>query len=102
MNASMMLNVMKALYDDSLKYADIIENMKNALPNDYFKGNECDFEVAHKYGNYDIYRHDMGIFYTSEPFLAGVFTQNIEEIASQVIADISKIMVEYNIVHLYE
>ena len=102
MNASMMLNVMKTLYDDSLKYADIIENMKNALPNDYFKGNECDFEVAHKYGNYDIYRHDMGIFYTSEPFLAGVFTQNIEEIASQVIADISKIMVEYNIVHLYE
>ena len=95
MNASIMLEVMKTLYDCPIKYKELIDYMKIAAKGRYIQANQFDFEVAQKYGEYDKYEHTMAILYTKEPLLVGIFTECANENAKKIIQDISKIMVDY-------
>ena len=95
MNASIMLEVMKTLYDHKVKYNELIDYMKIAAKGRYIQANHFDFEVAQKYGEYDKYEHTMAILYTKEPLLVGIFTECANENAKKIIQDISKIMVRY-------
>ncbi len=95
MNASIMLEVMKTLYDHSVKYNELIDYMKIAAKGRYIQANHFDFDVAQKYGEYDKYEHTMAILYTKEPLLVGIFTECANENAKKIIQDISKMMVHY-------
>lgn len=95
MNASIMLEVMKTLYNHSVKYNELIDYMKIAAKGRYIQANSFDFDVAQKYGEYDKYEHTMAILYTKEPLLVGIFTECANENAKKIIQDISKIMVDY-------
>lgn len=95
MNASIMLEVMKTLYDHPIKYKELIDYMKIASKGRYIQANHFDFDVAQKYGEYDKYEHTMAILYTKEPLLVGVFTECANENAKKIIQVISKIMVDY-------
>lgn len=96
--AGLMLNVMKKLYSQRDQYQKIIEDMKVAAEGEYMQLNDYPFDVAQKYGDYSIYEHTMGIMFTNQPILVGIFT-DLEPYGSQVIADMSKIMAEYAIAH---
>ena len=95
MNASIMFEVMKTLYNHSVKYNELIDYMKIAAKGRYIQANSFDFDVAQKYGEYDKYEHTMAILYTKEPLLVGIFTECANENAKKFIQDISKIMVDY-------
>lgn len=95
MNASIMLEVMKTLFDHSDKYNELIEYMKIAAKGRYIQSNNFNFDVAQKYGEYDKYEHTMAILYTNEPLLVGIFTECANENTKKIIQDISKIMVHY-------
>lgn len=94
-SASIMLEVMKKLYEHSNKYQTLIDDMKIAAKGRYIQSNDFDFEVAQKYGEYDKYEHTMAILYKKQPILVGIFTELWHENAKEVIKDISKIMSEY-------
>lgn len=100
-SAELMLNVMRSLYQNADKYEKIIADMKEAEPDAYFKQSIDDIEIAHKYGLYGNFEHDMGILYTPEPILLGVFTKDIIN-AKEVIADLARMMELYAYVHYGE
>lgn len=100
-SAELMLNVMRSLYQNADKYEKIIEDMKEAEPDAYFKQLINDIEVAHKYGLYGNFEHDMGILYTPEPILLGVFTKDIIN-SKEVIAELARMMELYAYVHYGE
>lgn len=97
-SAELMLNVMRSLYQNVDKYEKIIEDMKEAEPDAYFKQLIKDIEVAHKYGLYGNFEHDMGILYTPEPILLGIFTKDIIN-SKDVIAELARMMELYAYVH---
>ena len=92
MNASIMLEVMKRLYLRKNEYQKLISDMKIACFGKYIQSNQFDFEVAQKYGEYDIYEHAMAILYQKEPVLVGVFTELAGDEAKKTIRDLSRIM----------
>lgn len=100
-SAELMLNVMRSLYQNADKYELIIEDMKEAEPDAYFKQLIDDVEIAHKYGLYGNFEHDMGILFTPEPILLGVFTKDIIN-SKEVIAELARMMELYAYVHYGE
>ena len=92
MNAGVMLEVLKRLYAHSDRYQKLISDMKIACAGHYIQANHFDFEVAQKYGEYDIYEHAMGILYQEEPVLIGIFTELAGDRAKKTIRDLSRIM----------
>lgn len=100
-SAELMLNVMRSLYANSETYALILHDMLEAEPNAYFKELINDIEIAHKYGLYGNVEHDMGILYTPEPILLGVFTKDIVH-SKKVIAELARLMELYAYVHIGE
>lgn len=100
-SAELMLNVMRSLYQNADKYKKIIEDMKEAEPDAYFKQLIDDIDVAHKYGLYGNFEHDMGILFTPEPILLGVFTKDMIN-SKEVIAELARMMELYAYVHYGE
>lgn len=94
--ASIMLEVMKELYNHSEYYSSLIEDMKIAAKGRYIQANHFDFEVAQKYGEYQQYEHTMAILYMEEPILVGIFTELATKNAKEVIQSLSKMMAQYN------
>jgi len=49
--------------------------LKNALSNDYYNSlNFLDIPFLHKYGLYDDYYHDIGIYFDEVPYMISIFT----------------------------
>lgn len=88
-NGSYYYDVLQYLYQNSDKYSELIEYMKQSSGGEYLKANLPQYEVAHKYGSYDGYVHDYGIIYGQNTYLIGVFTKNIAD-ASNLIAEIGE------------
>ncbi len=98
--ANLQKEVMKYLYAHADTYASIIEDMEFAYPGRYIKSSVTDFTVAHKWGLYSIYSHDMAIIDTPQPILVGIFTASAYQNGEQIIADMAKIMCDYTLAHL--
>lgn len=93
-SAKYSLDVLKRLYEDQQKYTDLINLMKESSSGGYLKKNIKDYEIAHKYGSIGGCTHDYGIvYYNDNPYLIGVFTQNIPN-AENLIAEISKTIID--------
>lgn len=99
--ANLQKEVMKYLYEHQSDYPLIIEDMEFAYPNRYIKASVNDFTVAHKWGYYSVYHHDIAIIDTPQPILVGIFTEygSIDN-GEQIIADMARIMVDYTLAHL--
>lgn len=76
-----MITCLRKLYDGSERYSKIIDYMKQAEPNNYFKFNTQQFEVAHKYGfdrvDFHEYLNDCAIVYTDEPIAIVMFSDTL-------------------------
>lgn len=75
-----MIYCLRLLYDEQEQFPRIIETMRQAEPENYFKLHENRFDIAHKYGylqeGYHFYLNDCGIAFTDEPIAIVMFTDN--------------------------
>ena len=94
-NASIMLEVLKELYENRNRYTNLIEDMKIAAEGRYIQASNFDFDVAQKYGEYDKYEHAIAIVYSKQPILIGIYTELWNNGAKEIINDLSRIMVDY-------
>ena len=71
--ARQFITCLKLLYDENERFPDIIETMKQAMPDRYFRLHENRFPIAHKFGYIP---STLPIVYTSQPFALVCFTRN--------------------------
>ena len=81
--ARQFITCLRLLYTESERFPDIIETMKQAMPDRYFRLNENRWPIAHKFGyipgtmpNEESVLNDCGIIFTSQPFALVCFTRN--------------------------
>ena len=75
----MMMDVLKVVWDGQEDYTELVDYLKIACPNAYFK-TYIDTEqtpVMHKYGSYNGAENDVGIIWAERPFLLAVYTSGL-------------------------
>lgn len=95
---NMMMDALKYLYEHSDDFEEMLDYMKQAQPEEYFRAGVTEYEVAHKYGWYDGTVNDVGIIYTEEPFLLAVYTQGV--CGETVVADTAALVTAWNMANL--
>jgi len=91
-----MLAFLEKLYynaENNPYYDTLIGYMKNTVFHDRIDALIPQDIVAHKIGDYDVYVNDVGIVYTEKPYIVIFYT---EEFSYEDIAEISKMLYEYN------
>lgn len=96
-NGDILFTLLQRLYDNPDRYVDLLADMKEAMPNQYMKS-YLDVEIAHKYGLYGQYTHDVGIVYAQEPFLLGILSSNVSN-AEDMIGYTTLALYEYQTFH---
>lgn len=91
-----MINTLVYLYDNSELYSELIGYMKQAHPGRYFKKNEGEYEIAHKYGYYELVLNDCGIVYTPRPFALAAFTNRVKK-AEAALSGLCELMTDYSL-----
>ena len=89
----MMLDTLKYLYSNSDRFPELLDYMQQALPDEYFKKYVTDVPIAHKYGCFEGAENDVGIFYTEQPFLLAVYTQDV---GVEVVSEAAALLRTYN------
>lgn len=93
---------LKLLYENPDRFPNIIETMKEAEPEQYFKYSERRYEIAHKYGynteEWHTYLNDTGIVYTEDPFIIVFFSDNFP-MAYERISEYCTLMCDYTQYH---
>ncbi|MBR4394186.1 MAG: serine hydrolase [Oscillospiraceae bacterium] len=97
LSAAFMLNTLQVLYDGQEDYEELLELMEEAQPGEYMRKYAGSVKVAHKYGWYDEYVHDVGITFTEQPFLLVVFTCGVEGygVAEELIGRLNAALIAY-------
>ena len=89
----MMLDLLQYIHTNAERFPELLSFMKEAVPGDYFRKYVMDIPVAHKYGSYNGAENDVGIFYTREPFLLAVYTQDAQ---AETVSRAAALMRAYN------
>ena len=93
-----MIYALKLLQTESERFPRLIDEMKLAEPNKYFKSHQHSYEMGHKYGYYAegarLYLNDCAIIYTEEPICIVIFTDTIAD-PYRVLADFCDLMIDY-------
>lgn len=94
-NARFMMGVLRELYYHEEKYPNILPNMLQANPGQFFRRTlDGQYAVAQKWGGGDGNWHTAGIIYTGHPFLLTVMTWDTLN-AEAVIADLAQLFADY-------
>ena len=73
-----MLATLQTLYDEPDRFPRIVEHLKKACPEHYFRASlENRYEVAQKNGQYEGVLHNAGIIYTPTPILLVVMCDHM-------------------------
>ena len=86
-DAKIYLKKLNGLFADK-KYGDEIKNLFLNADQNYLKSISQDVEVAHKYGNYEIFYNDIGIVFDKNPYYIVILTQNGHNNQEQLIMNI--------------
>ena len=96
-----MIFCLKTLYEGGEeRFPRLIETMRKAEPQNYFKFHEQSVDIAHKYGyytennGYTLYLNDCAICYTEEPICIVLFTDTIKN-PYVVLTEFCKLMCDY-------
>lgn len=95
-SASFCYDILTRIEENVENYQELLEYMKQSSGGGYLKKYITEYEVAHKYGNYNGYVHDYGIVYGPSTYKIGIFTKNVNQ-AEELIATINE-----QIIHLLE
>ena len=98
-----MIHCLKLLYDEPERFPKIIETIKKAEPERFFKLNERRFDIGHKYGyvpepDDGTYMNDCGLAFTDEPIALVMFTKNVYQ-AEELLGAYCTAMCEYTQYH---
>ncbi len=93
----MMMDALKYLYLRQERFGPMLDYMKQAQPEQWFRTYVRDYEVAHKYGYFEGAINDVGIIYTPEPILLAVYTFGTAE---TVVAETAALMTAYAVAHV--
>lgn len=94
------VHCLRLLYTESDRFPHLIDVMKQAEPENYFRRDEQRFEIAHKYGyvhndtDYCYYLNDSAIIYTDEPIVIVMFTKSADD-AYGLLARYCTLMCDY-------
>ncbi len=82
--ARFMTQVMTTLFNEPERFPNIIDCLKVAQPDHYFRLYLKDYEIAQKYGSFRDYsnrdfNHTTGIIYTPNPIILTVMSQDIPQ-----------------------
>lgn len=91
-----MMDVLQYLYPRAEQFPELIDYLKEALPDQYFKKYVTDYPIAHKFGSYNTAENDVGIIYTPEPYLLAVYTYGLAD-GEEVVARINEAICAYNV-----
>ena len=86
-SAKLGYDIVKRLYENKEKYAQLIELLKQSSHGSYLK-KYIDVDVAHKFGSYEGYIHDYGIVFGKNDYLIGIYTKGIKN-GEEFIAELS-------------
>ncbi len=89
-----MVETLEYLYDHSDKYEQVIEYLKQAQPEQYFKREVDEYEIAQKYGYLEWQLNDVAIVYTDAPFILVIFTKSVYR-SVEAVGAICSIMCDY-------
>lgn len=93
---------LKLLYENPDRFPNVLETMKEAEPEQYFKYSERRYEIAHKYGynteEWHTYLNDTGIVFTEDPFIIVFFSDNFP-MAYERISEFCTLMCDYTEYH---
>ena len=92
----MMMDALKYLYANQEQFEELLGYMKQAQPEQFFRAEVSECDVAHKYGWFEGAVNDVGIFYTEEPFLLAVYTQDAGE---WIVSEVARLVTDYNVQH---
>ena len=75
----MMMDTLKVVWDGQEQYPELIDYLKIACPDAYFKTylDVDETPIAHKYGSYEGAENDVGIIWAERPFLLAVYTSGL-------------------------
>ena len=75
----MMMDTLKVVWDGQENYTELIDDLKIACPDAYFKTyiDVDETPIAHKYGSYNGAENDVGIIWAAQPFLLAVYTSGL-------------------------
>lgn len=100
-----MIQCLHLLYDNPDRFPKLLDTMKEAEPNRYFKNHPQKVEVAHKYGyvveDEAFYLNDCGVCYTEDPICIVAFTRGIPQ-PYAFLADYCTLMIDYTEYHTAE
>lgn len=91
-----------ALYKNLYKLFKTNEELKSFFINDYYNGLDFDdVHFAHKYGYYDCYYHDAGIYLGDDPYIVVILTYEGDYDYNEVeeVTELSKLIYNYHISH---
>ena len=91
-----MSDVMKKLFQDQKKYAKVISYMKNAAVGCFLQSSTDVFEIAQKYGQFADNLHAVGIVYTPQPYLVGIYTMNRSD-GDAIIRELNQWLIAYQL-----
>lgn len=99
-SARFMLGIVQELYDNAELYPNVIDYMKQAQPNEYFRHElEGVYEVAQKYGSADGFNHTAGIIWTPSPILLVVMSNRLAvQLGDQTIGHVAAAVADYALV----
>ena len=96
-SARFTLGIVQELYEHPDEYPDVLEYMKLAQPQEYFRCElEGEYEIAQKYGSADGANHTAGIIYTPSPILLVVMTNGLgASFGNHLIGHVAKAIADY-------
>lgn len=93
-----MMDTLEYLYRHADLFAELLDYLKQAAPESYFKKYVSEYEIAHKYGSYDTAENDVGIIFTQEPYLLAVYTYGLTN-GEDVVGRVNEAICQYNTTH---
>lgn len=84
------------LYEHSEDYPSVLMYMEQAQQDAYIALYNSAYPVAHKYGWFDGAVNDVGIVYTSSPYILVVMTYNVDS-AEELVSLLAAAATEYNL-----
>lgn len=99
-SARLMLGIVQELYNNAELYPNVIDYMKEAQPNEYFRHElEGVYEIAQKYGSADGFNHTAGIIWTPSPILLVVMTNRLAvQLGDKTIGHVAAAVADYALV----
>ena len=92
-----MLNTLKNLYNQPERFPRIVDYMKEACPEDFFRGILGDrYEIAQKYGQFEGVLHTAGIIYTPTPVMLVVMCDHMRG-QREAIERLAEAMADYSL-----